>query len=114
MSNKSASMTVRGIDEEVSFALKERARRDGISVNALALRIIREGLDLKRKKGRRNMMTLTILLVHGPRRMSLSSSRQHACSRTWMRTSGNKKHGRGSDFIDKSIYFYKIRYSPGF
>ena len=43
-------MTVRGIDEETSSALKEKARRDGVSINALTLRIIREGLGLERKK----------------------------------------------------------------
>lgn len=50
MGTKSASMTVRGIDETTSTTLKDRARRDGISVNALTLRIIREGLGLEKKK----------------------------------------------------------------
>lgn len=50
MGTKPASMTVRGIDEKTSAALKEKARRDGISINALALRIIREGLGLERRK----------------------------------------------------------------
>jgi plasmid stability protein len=50
MATKSASMTVRGIDERISSALKDKARRDGVSVNALTLRIIREGLGLERKK----------------------------------------------------------------
>jgi len=50
MGTKSASMTVRGIDEKTSAVLKEKARRDGISINALTLRIIREGLGLDRKK----------------------------------------------------------------
>lgn len=50
MGAKSASMTVRGIDEKTSSALKERARCDGISINALTLRIIREGLGLEKRK----------------------------------------------------------------
>ncbi len=50
MGTKSCSMTVRGIDEKTSVALKERARRDGVSINAMALRIIREGLGLEKRK----------------------------------------------------------------
>lgn len=50
MGTKSASMTVRGIDEITSSALRERACRDGVSVNALTLRIIKEGLGLEKKK----------------------------------------------------------------
>jgi hypothetical protein len=49
MGTKSASMTVRGMDEKTSAVLKEKARRDGISINALTLRIIRKGLGLDRK-----------------------------------------------------------------
>ncbi len=51
MATKSASITVRGIDEKTSSALKEKARRDGISINALTLRIIKEALGLE-KRGR--------------------------------------------------------------
>ena len=50
MATKSASMTVRGVDEKTSSALKEKARRDGISINALTLRIIKEGLGLEKIK----------------------------------------------------------------
>lgn len=50
MTAKSGSMTVRGIDEKTSAALKEKARREGGSINAVALRIIREGLGLERRK----------------------------------------------------------------
>jgi plasmid stability protein len=47
---KSASITVRGIDEKTSSVLKEKARRDGLSINALTLRIIKEGLGLEKKR----------------------------------------------------------------
>jgi hypothetical protein len=51
MATKSAPITVRGVDEKTSSALKEKARREGISINALTLRIIKEGLGLE-KRGR--------------------------------------------------------------
>jgi plasmid stability protein len=43
-----ATMTLRGIDEQTARALKERASREGASVNAVTLRLLRESL------GRRN------------------------------------------------------------
>ena len=47
-----ATMTLRGIDEQTARALKERASREGASVNAVTLRLLRESLGLeKRKRG---------------------------------------------------------------
>jgi plasmid stability protein len=43
-------MTLRGIDEKTAEALKERARREGTSVNAVTLRILRESLGLDKRK----------------------------------------------------------------
>jgi len=43
-------MTLRGIDERISGALKERAKKEGASVNAVMLRILKESLGLEKKK----------------------------------------------------------------
>jgi plasmid stability protein len=43
-------MTLRGVDDTVAAALKERARREETSVNAVMLRILRESLGLEKKK----------------------------------------------------------------
>jgi hypothetical protein len=43
-------MTLRGIDETMAQALKEMARNQGISLNALALRLIREAAGIDKKK----------------------------------------------------------------
>ncbi len=45
-----ATMTLRGIDEKTSEALKERAQQEGTSVNAVTLRLIRESLGIDKKK----------------------------------------------------------------
>ncbi len=45
-----ATMTLRGIDEQTAQALKERASRDGISVNAVTLRLLRESLGLEKRR----------------------------------------------------------------
>lgn len=44
------TMTLRGIDDAVSVALKERARKEGASVNAVTLRILKEALGIEKKK----------------------------------------------------------------
>jgi hypothetical protein len=44
------TMTLRGIDETISGALKEKARREDTSVNSVMLRILKEGLGLEKKK----------------------------------------------------------------
>ena len=43
-------MTLRGIDEKTSEALKEKARREGTGVNAVTLRLLRESLGLEKRK----------------------------------------------------------------
>lgn len=43
------TMTLRGIDEKTADALKERAKREGTSVNAVTLRLLRESLGLDKK-----------------------------------------------------------------
>ena len=45
-----STMTVRGIDEKTAEALKEKAEREGSSVNALTLRLLRESLGLEKRK----------------------------------------------------------------
>ena len=45
------TMTVRGIDEKLAQALKNKAHQEGVSVNAMTLRLIRESLGLD-KTGR--------------------------------------------------------------
>ena len=45
-----ATMTLRGIDEKMAEALKERAQKEGTSINAVTLRLIRESLGLDKRK----------------------------------------------------------------
>jgi plasmid stability protein len=45
-----STMTLRGIDEKTAEALKERAQKEGTSVNAVTLRLIRESLGLDKRK----------------------------------------------------------------
>jgi len=45
-----ATMTLRGIDEQTAQTLKERASREGTSVNAVTLRLLRESLGLEKRK----------------------------------------------------------------
>jgi len=45
-----ATMTLRGLDERTAEALKERARQEGTSINAVTLRLLRESLGLEKKK----------------------------------------------------------------
>ena len=44
------TMTLRGIDETLAQTLKELARNQGISLNALALRLIREATGIDKRK----------------------------------------------------------------
>jgi plasmid stability protein len=45
-----ATMTLRGIDDAISGALKEKARREDTSVNTVMLRILKESLGIEKKK----------------------------------------------------------------
>lgn len=45
-----STLTLRGIDENTAAALKERARQQQTSVNAVTLTILREALGLDKKK----------------------------------------------------------------
>ena len=44
------TMTIRGIDDAVSGALKEKARKEDTSVNTIMLRILKESLGMEKKK----------------------------------------------------------------
>ena len=44
------TITMRGVDEEMSKVLKEKAKKEGISVNTILLKLIREGLGLSKKR----------------------------------------------------------------
>jgi hypothetical protein len=44
------TMTVRGIDEPLAHSLKELARVQGVSLNTLALRLIREATGIDKRK----------------------------------------------------------------
>jgi len=44
------TMTLRGIDDAISGALKEKARREDTSVNTVMLRILKEALGIEKKK----------------------------------------------------------------
>jgi hypothetical protein len=45
-----ATMTVRGIDTEVAKLLKDQANSEGISVNALLLKMVKESLGIEKKR----------------------------------------------------------------
>jgi hypothetical protein len=45
-----ATMTLRGIDAAIANRLKEQAKTEGTSVNALTLRLIKEKLGIEKKK----------------------------------------------------------------
>lgn len=45
-----ATITLRGVDEALSGALKEKARREGSSVNNVMLKMLRESLGMAKKK----------------------------------------------------------------
>jgi len=44
------TMTLRGIDESLAQTLKELARNQGVSLNTLALRLIREATGIDKQK----------------------------------------------------------------
>lgn len=44
------TMTLRGIDETIAGALKEKARREDSSVNAVVLKLLRESLGIEKKR----------------------------------------------------------------
>jgi len=44
------AITIRGIDEETSRVLKEKAKREGTSVNAVLLKLIKEALGLEKRR----------------------------------------------------------------
>ena len=43
-------ITIRGIDNEIAKILKEKAKKEGISVNTILLKTIRNALGLEKKK----------------------------------------------------------------
>ncbi len=43
-------MTLRGIDDQIAAALRQKARKEGTSVNTLLLKIIRESLGIDKKR----------------------------------------------------------------
>jgi len=45
-----ATMTLRGIEDNIANALKKQAKKEGISVNALTLRLLKEKLGVEKKK----------------------------------------------------------------
>ncbi len=45
-----ATMTLRNVDDRISEALKEKARKEGTSVNSLMLKILKESLGIDKKK----------------------------------------------------------------
>ncbi len=45
-----AIISLRNIDDRISAALTEKARKEGTSVNALMLRLLKESLGIDKKK----------------------------------------------------------------
>ena len=56
-----ATMSIRGLDENILRELKARAKREGIGLNSLALRLLKEG-DLSQKKRRKAGLTIRATL----------------------------------------------------
>lgn len=54
-------MTIRGIDEETSRALKEKAKKEGLSLNAIVLKTIRASLGFEKPKRRESYGDLEYL-----------------------------------------------------
>lgn len=48
-----ANLSLRGIDEKTAARLKGEARRRGLSVNALVIQLIRQGVGLKLPEAQR-------------------------------------------------------------
>jgi plasmid stability protein len=48
--NAMATMTLRGMDEGMTRALKDRAQKENTSVNSVMLKILKESLGLDKKK----------------------------------------------------------------
>ena len=44
------AITIRGIDETTARTLKERAKKEGVSVNAVLLKTLRESLGLEKRR----------------------------------------------------------------
>lgn len=47
-------ITVRGIDDELSASLRRLAKREGLSLNQAALRLLRRGAGLREGSGQRD------------------------------------------------------------
>jgi len=47
-----ATITIRGIDEEMAKLLKKKAKQEGMSLNSVLLKILREALGLEKKQRR--------------------------------------------------------------
>lgn len=45
-----ASITIRGIDDITAKRLKDLAKKEGLSINALVLKILRQALGIEKKK----------------------------------------------------------------
>lgn len=45
-----ASVTIRGLDDITAKKLKDLAKKEGLSINALVLKILRQALGLEKKK----------------------------------------------------------------
>lgn len=45
-----STMTIRGFDDQTIKALREKAKQEGMSVNAAIVKLVQEELGLKKKK----------------------------------------------------------------
>lgn len=45
-----STMTIRGFDERTIKALREKAKQEGMSINATIVKLVQEELGLKKKK----------------------------------------------------------------
>ena len=83
-----STITIRGIDETTAKTLKERAKKEGISVNAVLLKTLKESLGLEKKK-----------------RMVLHTNLDHLAG-TWSEKDFSEFQKKIADFetVDKKIW----------
>ena len=55
-----SQLTVRGFDDELSTIMRRLAKREGISLNQAALRLLRKGAGLTDSKGNPNAIGLSL------------------------------------------------------
>ena len=88
-------LTIRGFDEDLDRAIRQLARRDGISLNRAALKLLRRGAGLPdgQGDGETSATHSTTCSARGPSRRRTRTAHWSTSSRSMSRT-GNEGHAR--------------------